>query len=267
MGLLDKFKKKKHRSQMSTDQLQKTLHKNLDFTASEQYRLLRANLQFTIPEGIKCPVIGVTSSIRGEGKSTTAVNLSYVLAEKGNKVLLIDGDLRLPSIAKKLGIESAPGLTDLLLGATVNVNSWRSAMQENWYILPSGDIPPNPSELLGSRRMENALELLREKFDYIIIDLPPVNLVSDAMSIAGLITGLILVVRENYTTRRDVDQCIRQVKLSNVNILGCVMNESDNGSGGYSRYKKYKRYRYYRYYRYYARDYQSYESKPEGDAK
>ncbi len=264
MGL---FNRNARKSPVHEENTQKTLHKNLDFTASEQYRLLRTNLQFTIPEGVKCPVIGITSSIRGEGKSTTAVNLSYVLAEKGSKVLLIDGDLRIPSIAKKLEIDSSPGLTDLLLGTTVNVNNWRSPLQDNLYVLPSGDIPPNPSELLGSRRMVSALELLREKFDYIVIDLPPVNLVSDAMSIANHITGLILVVREDYTSKRDVEACIRQVRLSNVNILGVVMNESES-SGGYRHYSKYRRYRYYRhYYRYY----QTYESKPargpEGEAK
>ena len=88
------------------------MHKNLAFTATEQYKLIRANLDFTLPENEKCPVIGVTSSMRGEGKSTTAVNLSYVFAEKGSKVLLIDADMRIPSIAKKMDIESSPGLSD-----------------------------------------------------------------------------------------------------------------------------------------------------------
>ena len=97
-----------------SDNIKTTLHKNLEFTATEQYKLIRANLDFTLPENEKCPVIGVTSSMRGEGKSTTAINLAYVFAEKGSKVLLIDGDLRIPSIAKKLDIESTPGLADLL---------------------------------------------------------------------------------------------------------------------------------------------------------
>ncbi len=268
MGRMGLFNRNKKAVPSPVSDEQKTLHKHLDFTASEQYRLLRANLHFTVPEGVKCPVIGITSSIRGEGKSTTAINLSYVLAEKGSKVLLIDGDLRIPSVAKKLGIESKPGLTDLLLGATANVNNWRSSLQDNLYILPSGDIPPNPSELLGSSRMENALQLLREKFDYIIIDLPPVNLVSDVMAIAGHITGLLLVIREDYTTKRDVEVCIRQVRLANMNILGVVMNENQNDAGGYRHYSKYKRYRYYRrYYRYYQTYEQTPEGKPEGEAK
>ena len=227
---------------------QRTLHKNLEFTATEQYKLIRANLDFTLPENEKCPGIGVTSSMRGEGKSTTAINLAYVFAEKGSKVLLIDGDLRIPSIAKKLDIESAPGLADLLRTKEPQLDNLKTYLLDNWYVLPSGDIPPNPSELLGSRRMEKLLNKLRESFDYIIIDLPPVNIVSDAISISDLISGMIVVIREDYTEKKELERCFRQLKLSNVNILGCVMNETNSGSGSYGKYKKYKYYKYYRYY-------------------
>lgn len=226
----------------------KTLHKNLEFTAVEQYKILRTNLDFTLPEDVKCPIIGVTSSMRGEGKSTTAVNLSYVLAEKGNPVLLIDGDLRIPSIAKKMNIEPSPGLTDLLMGHGAHMPDFQSALLKNWYILPSGDIPPNPSELLGSRRMEYILNSLRESFDYIVIDLPPVNIVSDALSIASLITGMVVVVREDYTEKKELERCFRQLQLSNVNVLGCILNESKNDGGSYKKYKKHKYYKYYKYY-------------------
>lgn len=226
----------------------KTLHKNLEFTATEQYKILRANLSFTIPENVKCPIIGVTSSIRGEGKSTTAVNLSYVLAENGKKVLLIDGDLRIPSIAKKMGIESAPGLTNLLMRfESRQLVSFQSSILENWYIIPAGNIPPNPSELLGSAKMEKLLEILSEEFDYIIIDLPPVNIVSDALAISRYITGMILVVREEYTEKKEFEACSRQLELSNVKVLGCVMNGAKTGSGSYGKYRRYyKKYKYYR---------------------
>lgn len=242
-------KKSRHKQFMSgaNDNI-KTLHKNLEFTATEQYKLIRANLDFTLPEDEKCPVIGVTSSMRGEGKSTTAVNLSYVFAEKGSKVLLIDGDLRIPSVAKKLRIENNPGLADLLRGKGAQISEFQSHLLSNWFVLPAGDIPPNPSELLGSSRMENVLEKLREFFDYIIIDLPPVNLVSDAISISSLITGMIVVIREEYTEKKELERCFRQLKLSDVNILGCVMNEAKSGSGSYGKYKKYRYYKYYKYY-------------------
>jgi capsular exopolysaccharide synthesis family protein len=186
--------------------------------------------------------------MRGEGKSTTAVNLSYVLAEKGKKVLLIDGDLRIPSIAKKMNIASSPGLTDLLMGKGAQIIDFQSELLKNWYIIPAGEIPPNPSELLGSRRMATILNELKESFDYIIVDLPPVNIVSDALSIANLITGMIVVIREDYTEKKELERCMRQLTLSNVNVLGCVMNEAKSGSGSYGKYKKYRYYKYYRYY-------------------
>ena len=245
MGLLNG---KKTDVVFSEKDMKKTLHKNLEFTAVEQYKILRTNLDFTLPEDVKCPIIGVTSSMRGEGKSTTAVNLSYVLAEKGNPVLLMDGDLRIPSIAKKMNIEPSPGLTDLLMGHGAHMPDFRSALLDNWFILPSGDIPPNPSELLGSRRMEYILNSLRESFDYIVIDLPPVNIVSDALSIASLITGMVVVVREDYTEKKELERCFRQLQLSNVNVLGCILNESKNDGGSYKKYKKHKYYKYYKYY-------------------
>ena len=243
MGL---FKKKQRGALFTNDVNRQTLHKNLEFTAMEQYKLLRTNLDFTIPAGIECPVIGVTSSMRGEGKSTTAVNLAYVIAEKGSRVLLIDGDLRIPSVAKKLEIPGAPGLTDELMGKGAGqYEGFRSDLLDTLYVMPSGDIPPNPSELLGSPRMEAVLNGLKEHFDYIIIDLPPVGVVSDALSIANLITGMIVVVREEYTEKKELEKCVRQLKLSNVNLLGFVMNEAKSGGGSYGKYKKYKYYRYY----------------------
>lgn len=238
--------KKIKKTPFASAETKKTLHKNLEFTATEQYKLLRTNLGFTLPEGAEYICIGVTSSTRGEGKSTTAVNLSYVLAESGNKVLLIDGDLRIPSIAKKMGIESSPGLTDLLMGKEIPADRFRSDLLDNWYIIPAGDLPPNPSELLGSRRMETFLKSMAEKFDYVIVDLPPVNIVSDAMAISKLTTGMVVVIREDYTEKKELEKCFRQLKLSGANVLGCVMNGSKSGKGSYGKYRKY--YKYYRYY-------------------
>ncbi len=234
----------------SGNESKKTLHKNLDFTALEQYKLLRTNLSFTLPEDEKCSIIGVTSAMRGEGKSTTSVNLSYVMAESGKKVLLIDGDMRIPSVAKKMGIENDFGLTDLLKGAgSVQISSFKSTENSNWYIMPSGALPPNPSELLGSVRMKNVLKALSENFDCIIIDLPPVNLVSDALAVSKYISGMIVVIREDYTEKKELEACFRQLKLSDVNVLGCVINEEKNGKGSYSKYR-YKRY--YKYYKTYG---------------
>lgn len=250
-------KKNKNGKPFSIADSQKTLHENLDFTATEQYKLLRTNLSFTLPVKEGCSIIGVTSSMRGEGKSTTAVNLSYVLAESGKKVLIIDGDLRIPSVAKKMRIESSPGLTDLLKGdSPINLADLKSTRLPNWYIMPSGALPPNPSELLGSKRMEAAFKGLSEHFDYIVVDLPPVNIVSDALAISKYIDGMILVIREEYTEKKELETCVRQLRLSNVNVLGCVMNETKSGKGYYSKY------RYKRYYSYY-KTYGNYDS-PKG---
>ena len=229
---------------------QKTLHKNLKFTATEQYKLLRTNLSFTLPEEDGCAIVGITSAMRGEGKSTTAVNLSYVLAESGKKVLLIDGDLRLPSVAKKMKLANSPGLTDLLKGnESVQMRNFKSELFSNWYILPSGELPPNPSELLGSKRMENILKHFSKSFDYIIFDLPPVNIVSDALTVSKFISGMVVVIREDYTEKKELETCFRQLKLSDVKVLGCVINEAKNGRGSYGKYK-YKRY--YKYYKTYG---------------
>ena len=259
-------KKNKHgrHGLFSNAETQKTLHKNLEFTATEQYKLLRTNLSFALPQNEGCNIIGVTSSMRGEGKSTTAVNLSYVLAESGKKVMLVDGDLRIPTVAKKMEMEADYGLTDLLRREKpLQLENLKSTQHENWYIMPSGMLPPNPSELLGSKRMEDALKELSEHFDYIVLDLPPVNLVSDALAVSKYITGMILVVRQEYTEKRELDNCIRQLRLSNVNVLGCVMNNTMNERGYYSKYR-YKRY--YRYSKYYSKYYSTYESSG-GDQK
>ncbi len=221
-------------------EVRRTLHEHLEFTAKEQYKLLRTNLSFTIPAEIQCPIIGMTSSNRGEGKSTTAINLSYVLAESGKRVLLIDGDLRVPSIAKKMELPAAPGLTNLLMEQeAMDLSIFRSPILSNWYVIPAGELPPNPSELLGSRRMENLLRALSEKFDYIIVDLPPVNLVSDALAISKFITGMIVVVKEDQTEKRELEQCYRQLSLTNVKVLGCVMNNAKTGRDAYGDYHDY----------------------------
>ena len=142
-----------------------------------------------------------------------------------------------------MDMENNSGLTELLMGRGASISDFRSDILKNWYILPSGKIPPNPSELLGSQRMKALLDELKEVFDYIIIDLPPVNIVSDAISISSLITGMIVVVREEYCEKKELAHCVRQLKLSNVNVLGFVMTGVDLGGGTYGKYKKYKYYK------------------------
>ena len=215
------------------------LCENLSFAASESYKLLRTNLLFSLPDKT-CRILGVTSSLRGEGKSTTSVNLAYTFAQTGKRVLLIDADMRLPSIATKLDMHSAPGLSNLLAGLNSERSCLRqSAQSENWYILPAGDIPPNPSELLGSERMHALLERYSEIFDYIILDLPPVNIVVDALVISKWTDGLLLVVRENYSDRRALDSCMYQIRKLDAKLLGFVMTDANIGTSSYKHYGKY----------------------------
>ena len=218
---------------------------NLSFAAAEAYKLLRTNLRFSMPEK-PCSMIGVTSSLRGEGKSTTSVNLAYTFAESGKRVLLIDADMRLPSVSAKLNIRQAPGLSNLIAGLRDERDCLvKSSYFDNWYILPAGDIPPNPSELLGSERMHSLLNRYADVFDYIIIDLPPVNLVSDALVISQWIDGLIAVVRQNYIDKRALADCVYQIRKLGAHFLGFVMTDASVDVSSYKRYGKYgKKYGY-----------------------
>ncbi len=219
---------------------------NLRFSAKEAFKRLRTNLvmSFDESEGV-CHVIGVTSAQPGEGKSTISLNLAYSLAELEKRVLLIDADMRHPSINVKLGTARAPGLSNLL-GDT---NSISAAMQEyssstdgtSFDIVPGGDIPQNPAELLNSRRMERLLTALRAAYDYIIIDLPPVGAVIDAVTLANQTDGMLVVMRENNCPRGVLSDCIDQLNFAHVNILGFVVNGAMEGSGKKYQYgSKYK---------------------------
>ncbi len=242
------------------------LYKKLDFAATEAYKLLRTNLMFSLPDSDGCRIVGITSSIRGEGKSTTVANLSYTLAEAGKKVLLIDSDLRIPSIAKKLEIKSTPGLTNLLINPEL-IDSAIIAMDclDNWHVLPAGDIPPNPTELLSSAQMQSLLNTLSERYDYIILDLPPVNIVSDALVISPLLNGMLLVVRENYLERRELNKCVKRLELSGVKVLGFVFTVAKEQNGGYRKYKRLKYYKSY-YKKHHSSAYEYFSSAQEGSS-
>lgn len=218
------------------------LHKNLNFAAAEAYKLLRTNLSFTLSDkSHDCRIIGVTSSIRSEGKSITSVNLSYSLAESGKKVLLIDADMRLPTVGKKMDMPNSPGLSNILVArdGETEIQVRSSKISDKWFVLTSGDIPPNPNELLGSNRMKLLLNTVSERFDYIIVDLPPVNIVSDALAVSPYLDGMVVVMREGYTDKKTLHECVRQLKMVNTKILGFVMNDSHENSGKYGKSRKY----------------------------
>ena len=212
----------------------------LDFCASEAYKLLRTSVQYSFAESDKCKVIGITSSQRNEGKSTLAVNLAYMLSCNKQKVLLLEGDMRLPSISKKLGISPSPGLSEYLTGRARNDEGIQySEKAPLLSVICAGVIPPNPSELLGSASMEKLLTALRGVFDYIIVDLPPVNIVSDSLSIAKYLDGFIVIARSEYTTKQGVRDVIKNLQVVNANILGFVLNSNETASvNKYGKYAK-----------------------------
>ena len=231
----------------------------MHFDAKEAYKLLRTNIMFTLPDNIGCRVVGVTSAIRGEGKSTCAINLAYTFAQTGAKTLLIDMDMRLPSVAKKLNVTPSYGfgLSDCLIGnATKDQIVFEIANYKNWKVVFSGSIPPIPAELIGSDNMKRLIEQLRLEYDFIVIDLPPVNVVSDALVAKDIIDGFILVVREGYSDKRSLADCIRQMDFIEANILGFVMSDSSGVTGSYGRkYGRYSRYYRKRKYGYYSKYY------------
>jgi receptor protein-tyrosine kinase len=197
---------------------------DMNFAATEAYNLLRTNLSFSLPDMEGGKIIGVTSSCPQEGKSTTSINLAYALAEAGNQVLLIDSDMRRPSICNVLALSMTPGLSNLLAGEASEGYIHKNVLHPGLSAIMSGDIPPNPSELISSVRMENTLESFRSEYDYVIVDLPPVHLVSDPLAMSKYVDGVIVVVRHEKTRRNDVIETVRQLKFVGAHILGFVYN-------------------------------------------
>ena len=231
----------------------------IPFTALESYKLLRTKLQFSFAEGDGCRVIGVTSALSGEGKSLTSINLAYSLSELGKRVILIDADMRRPTLAKKLSIKNEPGLSSCLTGQrdlnNLLQNCSIAGNEKAFRVIAAGQNPPNPVELLSSNRMDVMLETLRKHYDYIILDLPPVTEVSDVLAVANKLDGVLLVVRHNMCNRTVLNSTVRQLAFVNAKVLGVVYNGVNEEVDGY--FKKY-------YKRYYQRNYSKRAEEPEG---
>lgn len=190
--------------------------------AAESYRVLRTSLEYlSVDKDIK--TIVVTSSEPGEGKSTVSGNLTSILAQNNKKVIIIDCDLRKPTIHKRLEISNSVGLTEFIVGIK-GLNDVIQKISDNFFVITSGNIPPNPSEILSSKGMERLLNDLSISFDYIILDTPPLNLVTDAQVLAGKCDGTILVVKAEATSKDEVTKAYNELKKVNANILGSVLN-------------------------------------------
>jgi len=217
------------------------------FYLREAYKTLRTNVNFALADTEGCKVILVTSAMQSEGKSLTALNLAISIAQTEAKVLIIDCDLRRPKLHRLLGASANVGLSNLLMDPkklNVTMNKLDSL---GISVLLSGDIPPNPSELLASARMQTLITALRTRFDYIIIDTPPVDLVIDSVVLAPLTDGVLFVVKADQSERGAVMHALEQMEYAKAKVLGFVFNgmnpESGSGYGKY-RYSKYGRYGY-----------------------
>lgn len=214
---------------------------DLNFAAKEAYNLLRTNIVFSYPDSEGGKIIGVSSATPSDGKTYTVINLAYSFAEAGYNVLIIDADMRKPTVAQKLDKPLSPGLSNLLVNNENNVVH-KGVMHENLSVITAGDIPPNPSELLGSDKMSAVLKLFAEHFDYVFIDLPPATVVADPLVVSKYLDGMVIVVAHKRTKQRDVTDTVRQLKMTGVRILGFVYNDYSEGGKTYKRYDHYKGY-------------------------
>ncbi len=215
------------------------IQSSLKFRIEEAYRAIRTNIVLSIMKK-GCKVIVVSSSNPNEGKTTTTVNLAVTISQADQRVLLIDGDLRKPKIHQYFSLSNSPGLTnylsDKVSGRRGNdiFNVIHATEYENLSVLCSGSIPPNPAELLGSELMSDFIQDVSRDYDYIIIDTPPLNVVSDAMPIIRESDGVILVVRQNQTTHPDLQKALSSLDFIDAKILGFVVNFVESKASRYS---------------------------------
>ena len=239
--------KNKTRVRKTAERPFRIISKDAPFPYVEAYKSLRTNLNFMAVSNEYKKIL-VTSALPEEGKSNVAVNLAVSLAENDAKVLLVDCDLRKPVLHKYLRINrQMPGITSVL-GESVNLSDAIVRFTDiNIDVITAGVIPPNPAELLGSKRMEELLKTLSLTYDYIIFDTPPVSLVTDAAVLGRLTDGAIMVIRPHYATVDAAQLAKRRLESAGVNIIGAVLNGFDAKSAAYNRgyYYSYN-YNYYR---------------------
>ncbi|UNC93975.1 CpsD/CapB family tyrosine-protein kinase [Candidatus Contubernalis alkalaceticus] len=209
---------------------------NATSPVAEAFRTLKTNIQFSsIDKDIQTLLI--TSAQPSEGKSLTTCNLGLTLARSGVSVLLVDGDLRKPTMHKYFNLSNLMGLTNLLIDDELDLGHVANNIMDNLTVMTSGPIPPNPTELLQTKKMRHLLRQLKEQFDMIIIDSPPVMAVADASVLSILVDGTIMVVGHGVSSKASVLKAKEQLQMVKANILGVVMNKVPlNGQGYYYYY-------------------------------
>lgn len=216
--------------------------KDTDFRITESFKALRTSIMFSLPasDEKRSRLILFTSPDSGDGKTTVSVNTAITLAETENKVLLIDADMRKPTVHRYFGIDSGKGLSNIVSG--MNKKEECIIIPENMpnlSVVPSGILPSNPSELLGSSAMSRFLDECENEYDYIIIDTPPINVVADALSVVGRADGTAIVVSQGKSTYPEASKAVETLKFAGANILGIVFNRADGGKKHYGSYGSY----------------------------
>lgn len=201
---------------------------------AEAFRSLRTNLQFLKVEGNPRSFV-ITSSGPAEGKSTTAANLAIAIAQAGSTVCIVDGDLRKPRVAELLGVEGGVGVTDVLIGRSELSTALQAWGHQNLFVLPAGHRPPNPSELLGSSEMAQLLESLQSRFDYVIVDAPPVLLVTDAAVVSKHVGGALMVAAAGRTRKEGLNDALGVMENIDARVLGIILTMvPEKGPDSYS---------------------------------
>jgi capsular exopolysaccharide synthesis family protein len=210
-------------------------HNNPKSPISEQYRTIRTNIQFaSIDKELK--TLMVTSSGAGEGKSTTVANLAVVMAQQGKRVLLIDGDLRKPTVHYTFKVSNIYGLTNVLTRQTKLQDAIVSTKIPNVDVLPSGPVPPNPSEIIDSKSMNHLIEEASAMYDYVLFDTPPIMAVTDAQLLAHRVDGVILVVSSGKTEIEGAVKAKELLNHANAKIIGTVLNAKEMRNENYYYY-------------------------------
>lgn len=253
MAILN-FKNKNNSTADDTTINSATVSSTTLFAIKEAYKTIRTNLILNLEEK-PCHIITITSSVAGEGKSTSAINLAIAIAQFDKKVLMIDADLRKKRASRYLKYNSTTGLTDVVKGEKKFEDAVIVTKYPNFDFLSTGSTVNNPAEILASRAMSNFLDEISSKYEFIIIDTPPVNVVSDALPLIRKSEGVILVAREKVITTKDFSKLLENLKMINANILGVIYIGTDSTQPYYHRTGYYGG----KYYRKYYGKYQGYD--------
>lgn len=235
MGIKTKLSAKKKKQQQGVQKRMTMLDQEFPFAVTEAFKALRTNIMFALSTR-NSKIFAVSSALPSEGKSTVAANLAITFAQTDSKVLFIDADLRKPVAHRTFSIKNKVGLSTLLGGIDSFREVLHSQVTTGLDVITSGPIPPNPSEMLGSENMKVLLDKLSEFYDYIIIDTPPINIVSDTLNMLSYIAGVVLVARQGETPTDAFEDAVNSVRFADGHLLGAILARvQTTGKGSYKK--------------------------------